>query len=115
MKEKHPALHAQILQEGIQQGIEQERDRVGAWSAFIDIDTKAVKEGILEGKALSQTQMAELSLKATLQANAANLAKESVKNTEAEGSEGKEEKEVSKVDAFAASVLEAAGVKPKTV
>jgi hypothetical protein len=74
-----------------------------------------VKEGILEGKALSQTQMAELSLKATLQANAANLAKESVKNPETEGSEGKEGKEVSKVDAFAASVLEAAGVKPKTV
>ena len=53
LKEKHPELVEQVL--------ESERDRVGAWIAYIDVDAKAVEEGIKSNKNLSQTKMAEFS------------------------------------------------------
>jgi len=59
LQAKHPELFAEII--GL--GVAQERDRVGAWTAFIDVDAKAVKDGIAGGESLTQTAMAEFSLK----------------------------------------------------
>lgn len=59
LKADHPAVYAAIFNEGV----EQERDRAGAFLAFVDVDAKAVTEGIASGKPMSQTQMAELSRK----------------------------------------------------
>jgi ATP-dependent protease ClpP protease subunit len=63
LKANHPALYAQVLAEGVQSGIDQERERVEACLVFNEIDPVAVKTAIESGKPLSPKQMAELSLK----------------------------------------------------
>jgi len=59
LKSKHPELFA----EAVNIGVSQENDRVGAWMAFVEIDPKAVKEGINSGENVSQTFMAEMAVK----------------------------------------------------
>lgn len=59
LQEKFPAVYA----EAVKVGADAEADRMGAWLAFIDIDSKAVHEGIKSGKAISQTQSAEFAKK----------------------------------------------------
>jgi ATP-dependent protease ClpP protease subunit len=63
LKTDHPALYAQVMQAGMEAGVSQEKDRAGAWMAFADIDIKAVTEGVKSDKALSATDMAELTRK----------------------------------------------------
>lgn len=58
-KSKHPEAYNQIFAAGQAA----EKDRVGAWMAFIDVDTEHVSKAIKEGKIMSQTDMAELSRK----------------------------------------------------
>lgn len=55
IRAKHPEAYAQI----VALGATQERDRVGAWLAFADVDVQAVKKGVEEGKPISQTAMAD--------------------------------------------------------
>jgi len=62
-KSEHPALYAEVLAKGSESGVTAERDRVGAWLAFGDIDFKAVADGIKKGEDLSATATAELSRK----------------------------------------------------
>ena len=64
-KAAHPELFAQVQLEAV----EAERDRVGSFMAFSEIDPVAVKAGIESGKPMSATQMSAFSLKA-IQANA---------------------------------------------
>lgn len=80
LKAEHPDLFKEIYD----QGVNAERDRVGAWAAFSDVDPKAVKEGIEGGEPLSQKVMAELTLK--------SVSAKAVKDIEADG-EGKVETE----------------------
>ena len=54
-KAEHPAIYAQAIAE--------ERDRSGAWLTFVDVDPKAVAEGINSGLAMTQKQMVELTRK----------------------------------------------------
>lgn len=58
-KAKHPELFAQA----VAIGEAQEKDRVGAWAKFMEVDSKAVAEGIESGKPLTQTAMADFSMK----------------------------------------------------
>lgn len=60
IKLKHPEAYNQI----VKAGIEQEKDRVGSFLAFIDVDPEGVKKGIEAGTNLSATAMAEFSRKA---------------------------------------------------
>lgn len=64
LKSQHPALYAEVLQEGVVQGISQERDRSGAWMAFHEIDPKKVKEGLASDKAPSATDLSEFQVSA---------------------------------------------------
>jgi ATP-dependent protease ClpP protease subunit len=77
---KHPeaaaAMKAQILKE--------ERDRVGAYLVFIDADPAAVKAGIESGDAMSQTAMAELTVKAAANGALASLQKETTETPKGE-------------------------------
>jgi hypothetical protein len=59
LKEKFPAIFAEAVAEGQRQ----ERDRVGAWMVFVDVDPKAVSEGVKKGENLSQTAMADFTRK----------------------------------------------------
>lgn len=59
LKADHPELFAQVLA----MGVEQEQDRINAWLTFNDVDAAAVSEGIKSGKNMSQTAMAEFTVK----------------------------------------------------
>jgi len=59
LQEKFPEVYAAAKKAGA----DEERDRVGAWMAFIEIDAKAVSEGIKAGTVISQTQAAEFAKK----------------------------------------------------
>jgi ATP-dependent protease ClpP protease subunit len=60
LKAEHPEVFASV----VALGVAQERDRVEACLAFVEIDAKGVKEAIEAGKPLSQKQMAEFAMKA---------------------------------------------------
>lgn len=77
LKAEHPALFAQV----VALGVEQEKDRVEACLAFMDVDAKGVKEAIESGKNLTQKQMAEFSLKAMSKKSLDALAGESAPST----------------------------------
>lgn len=72
IKSKHPEVFAQIKKEGIAE----ERDRGGAWAVFAEVDPKVVAEGIKSGKNISQTAIAEFSMKSLNATVKANLAAE---------------------------------------
>lgn len=63
LKTDHPALYAEVVNIGVAQGATQEKERIEAWAHFVDIDAKAVKEGIASGKVMTQLQIIELSEK----------------------------------------------------
>src|SRR5690606_9456836 len=71
IRANHPQLFAQILA----LGVEQEKDRTGAWLAFLQIDSKAVAEGIESGKPISQTAMAKFQSAAIMASTAQALNK----------------------------------------
>lgn len=66
LKAENPSLYAAILAEGHEAGVTEgtatERDRVGAWAVFNEINPEAVKTGIESGKPLSATKTAEFNL-----------------------------------------------------
>ena len=66
LKAENPSLYAAILAEGhdagIIEGTAAERDRVGAWAVFNEINPEAVKAGIESGKPLTATKTAEFNL-----------------------------------------------------
>ncbi len=59
LKSEHPEVFNSIAKSAV----DAERDRVGAWMAFNDIDAVAVAKGITEGKTMSQTDMADFTRK----------------------------------------------------
>mgnify|MGYP006921289540 CR=1 FL=1 len=109
LKAENPAAYNEILEAGIAAGVAKEKDRTGAWLAFIKIDAESVEKGIKEGKDLSQTAMAEFTAKAisakTLTAVAADAA-DPLKTDEVKTKEQEKEKTLS---AFEKEVLD--GVK----
>lgn len=64
LKAEHPALYAQVLSEGKELGIKQEKDRVEAWAVYNEVDPEKVKAGIESGEPLSAKAMAEFNLQA---------------------------------------------------
>lgn len=86
--EKLRAEHPEVFNEAVALGVSQEKDRVGSWLAFNDVDPEAVSKGIKEGESLSQTAMAEFSRKA--------LSAEALKKIEADNSETIETEEQEK-------------------
>ena len=62
--EKITAEHPELIKEIQEKAITAERDRVGAWAAFLNADSEKVIKAIKEGTPLSQTDMSELMIKA---------------------------------------------------
>ena len=105
LKSEHPSLHAQIMEAGIEAGVEQEKDRAGAWLAFADIDIKAVSEGIRNDKKLSATDMAELTRKGISARVLGDIEGEAPKAVDTPPTDDKEtEKKSKEILAFEASV-----------
>ena len=66
LKAENPSLYAAILAEGEKAGIkigaDAERDRVGSWTVFNEVNPEAVKAGIESGLPISAKQMSEFTL-----------------------------------------------------
>lgn len=62
LKTEHAVLYAQILQEGFDNGVKAEKDRVEAWAVYNEVDPEKVKAGIESGEALTAKAMAEFNL-----------------------------------------------------
>lgn len=75
LQAQHPELYNQVVQAGVLQ----ERDRVGAWMAFHEIDAKRVVEGVASNNTISQTNIAEFQVAAMKQGSLATLNAESQK------------------------------------
>lgn len=118
LKTEHPALFNQILAEGqalgITDGIKAERDRVGSFMAFMDIDSKRAKEGIAKGESLTATETAEFQVAAMSPEYLKKLKADSAKPVNPQGKkEGEDagEGEKAEVSAFEKSVRAKAGLK----
>jgi len=79
------AAHPELIKQIINNAITAERDRVGAWLAFANVDLEAVTKAIKAGDAMSQTAMAELMIKVNAKNTAAAV------NTSAPGTVVSEE------------------------
>ena len=64
LKAENPALYAEIFEAGAKIGAEKEKDRVGSYLAFMEVNPTAVKAGIASGERMSDTQRSELAMDA---------------------------------------------------
>lgn len=62
LKQEHPALYNEVFQLGEKNGMKSERERVSAWSVYMDIDPEKVKAGIEGDKAPSMKDQNEFVL-----------------------------------------------------
>lgn len=92
LKNQHPATYNSIFNAGVTSGIEQEKDRCGAWMAHASTDIDSVKAGIESGNSISATHRENFLVKAASKANLAKLEKDSpeaVVTTESKDDAGK--------------------------
>jgi len=110
--EKFKAEHPDIYAQAVTAGAEQERDRVSAWMTYVDIDAKAVADGITAGKNITQTAMAELSRKALSKEALAGAAADSTPPVTTTEPESKDKpKEDADIEAFRAEYQKELGLK----
>ena len=114
LQSKHPALYAEIFKAGEKAGAEVEKDRAGAWLAFVKADPEAVVKGIKEGEPLSQTAMAEFSVKMLSATKVKEHKDDNAPETDAEKAEKATAKaEADRVKAEMDADLEKVGIKTK--
>jgi len=88
LKDKFPALFAELTTAGAQA----EAERVKSWMVFNDVDAKAVAEGVKSGKAISVSEITELTRKSISAEMLGKLKEEAPAAVTAEGA-AKSEKE----------------------
>jgi ATP-dependent protease ClpP protease subunit len=64
LKEKHPALYAQVFDSGVENGVEKESERVKAWGAWKEIDPEKAIAGIESGKEIKPSDISEFQVNA---------------------------------------------------
>lgn len=69
IKQQHPTVYAEILQEGISQ----EQERRAGWNAFKEIDSKAVETGIASGLPIKQSEINAFMVKAASASKVADM------------------------------------------
>lgn len=117
LKAEHPAVYQQIFENGVTAGIAKEKDRVGAFMAFVELDPKAVKEGITKGESMTETQRSEFALKAISKTRLESIEGDGTDKplaTSERGEQGKEKEKTEKekeVAAFSAAVDARLGIK----
>lgn len=90
------AAHPEIFAEAVKEGVTAERDRVGAWMAFADVDIVAVKKGIDEGAAVGAKVMAEFTRKAMNASTLGAVGEDSPKTVETDEEKKKLQTEAEK-------------------
>ena len=112
--EKLRSEHPEVFQEAVALGANQEKDRAGAWLAFVDVDAEAVAEGIKGNENISQTAMATFSRKALSAENLKKLGEDSEKEIETPEQEIEAtaaEKKEKEIEAHTNKVLADLGIK----
>lgn len=98
------AKHPDVFKAAMQEGVMAERDRVGAWLAFVEVDAKAVATGIEAGTNVSQKAMSEFALKSFSADALAKLSKDNapalVPGADEAAATGKTEQELAKSKAL---------------
>ena len=91
--EKFKAENREVYDQIVQIGVTAEKDRVGAFMAYSNIDLEAVKKGIAGGENLSQTAQAEFNVKIAQKGVITALAADAAPdlNPEGDGNKGKDE------------------------
>lgn len=114
LKADHPEVHAAIFNSGFSKGVSDEKDRTGAWAAFMEVDPIAVKEGIKSGEPLTATATAEFQVKMFSSQTLANITTEGVQ-VPVVGANGevKLPETQTEVDKLQALAMASAGVTPK--
>ena len=108
LKAEHSEVYAAILAEGAQQ----ERDRVGAWMAWNDVDPEVVSKGIKEGAELTLTLTAEFGRKALAKGALAKVEGDNPKDITTDPSDVTAETDAEKqLAAFTAKVKEGLNIK----
>jgi ATP-dependent protease ClpP protease subunit len=102
LKAAHPAIIAEIEKNAADAAVNAERDRVGAFMEFHDIDPVAVKAGIEAGKPISATEMAAFARKG-IQAASVQAASDATQvDTTTDEITPEKKAEAAKLDAFLA-------------
>ena len=109
LKAEHPELFKEIYD----QAINAERDRVGAWATFLDVDSKKVIKAIKEGDELTVTETAELTRKAVTMKAVKNIESDSAGETETEETEAAKTANEKKIKAFEEKVVTNLGLNKK--
>lgn len=113
-REEFKAEHPEIYNDIIQAGIDQERDRIEAFLVFAEIDIKAVKKGIEEGKNPTHKFYAEMNLKANSVKKLEDIKADSQEGIDTLKNEKKENitaEEKAEIEAAKKAMFEAAGIK----
>lgn len=105
LKAEHPELFAQVKA----LGASEEKDRVGAWMAFVEVDPEQVSKAVKDGTVMSQTAMVELTKKSFSAEALKAIEKENPKDVKTE--EVKATGVDNKLDAFEAKLNERLGFK----
>lgn len=113
LKAAHPALYAELFEQGKAAGVTEERDRVEGLMVFAHIDAKLVAEKIASGKPLSAKETNEMLLKQNSPQALAELKKEAGKNetTTDEPAAGVKSAEALELEKFEAGVDKGIGLK----
>lgn len=86
LKSEHPEVYKEVYSSGVNA----EKDRVGAWMAHMETDSKAVVEGIESGVAISNTAREKFIVKSNASRKIEGLASASTKEVTTEESETEE-------------------------
>lgn len=112
IKKDNPAVYAEIVAVGHAEGVAAENDRINAALVFAHLDLKGVQEIIKSGKAMTQTQIVEFSLKAVSAAALKDVEKDTEgKVVTVEATTKKKENE--ELNAFEAAARVSAGLDKK--
>lgn len=96
LKAEHPELFKEIYD----QGVNAERDRVGSWATFLDVDSEKVIKAIKEGDELTATETAELTRKAVTIKALGNIEGDGAGETQTEETEAAKTANEKKIEAF---------------
>ena len=109
LKAEHPELFKEIYD----QAINAERDRVGSWATFLDVDSKKVIKAIKEGDELTATETAELTRKAVTMKAVKNIESDNAGETETEETEAAKTAKEKNIVAFEEKVVTNLGLNKK--
>ena len=109
------AEHPDVFAAAVKQGVQAERDRVGAYMVYADVDIDGVKKGIESGEAISQTAMAEFTRKAISADLKKGATAETTKTVITDAPETDEQKQAKEIEAAAKRIADAAKAKAQAL